>query len=182
MCTLQIHTAPVNNSLSLIFRVAALSHSEQTHDCEAQLSTTHSWFTCPSNVHIKSAGADSTRVAGEVQNLMKHSLIWDVPLVESCSYRMPGGVIVGDSGLCCCGLAFNVWHQLFERNYYPLFAEAKHSLVKSCFCVFFFTATAEEIRSQLWSCDWRWCCNSQVILVKIILFIYCKLLLYHRVL
>ena len=27
----------------------------------------------------------------------------------SCIYRMPGGVIiVGDSGLCCCGPAFNV--------------------------------------------------------------------------
>ena len=25
-----------------------------------------------------------------------------------CIYRMPGGVIVGDSGLCCCGPAFNV--------------------------------------------------------------------------
>ena len=27
-----------------------------------------------------------------------------------CIYRMPGGVIVGNSGLCCCGPAFNVWH------------------------------------------------------------------------
>ena len=25
-----------------------------------------------------------------------------------CIHRMPGGVIVGDSGLCCCGPAFNV--------------------------------------------------------------------------
>ena len=25
-----------------------------------------------------------------------------------CIYRMPGGVIVGDSGLCCYGPAFNV--------------------------------------------------------------------------
>ena len=24
-----------------------------------------------------------------------------------CMYRMPGGVIVGDSGLCCCGPACN---------------------------------------------------------------------------
>ena len=28
-----------------------------------------------------------------------------------CIYRMPGGVIVGYSGLCCCGPAFNVWRQ-----------------------------------------------------------------------
>ena len=39
-----------------------------------------------------------------------------------CIYRMPGGVMVGDSGLCCCGPAFNVWCQLFKRNYFPLFA------------------------------------------------------------
>ena len=38
-----------------------------------------------------------------------------------CIYRMPGGVIVGDSGLRCCGPAFNVWGQWFERNYFPLF-------------------------------------------------------------
>ena len=41
-----------------------------------------------------------------------------------CIYRMPGGVIVGDSGLCCCGSAFNVWRQLFERNYFPFFVDA----------------------------------------------------------
>ena len=29
-----------------------------------------------------------------------------------CIYRMPGGVIVGASGLCCCGPAFSVWRQL----------------------------------------------------------------------
>ena len=29
---------------------------------------------------------------------------WNVP----CIYRMPGGVNVGDLGLCCCGPAFNV--------------------------------------------------------------------------
>ena len=40
-----------------------------------------------------------------------------------CIYRTPGGVIVGDSGLWCCGPAFNVWRQLFERNYFPLFVD-----------------------------------------------------------
>ena len=30
-----------------------------------------------------------------------------------CTYLMPGGVIVGDSGLCCYGPAFNV---AFERH------------------------------------------------------------------
>ena len=29
-------------------------------------------------------------------------------LYVPCTYRMPGGVIVGDSGLCCYGPAFNV--------------------------------------------------------------------------
>ena len=38
-------------------------------------------------------------------------------------YRMPGGVIIGDSGLCCCGPEFNVGRQLFERNYFPLFVD-----------------------------------------------------------
>ena len=28
-----------------------------------------------------------------------------------CIHRMPGGVIVGDSGPCCCGPAFNVMCQ-----------------------------------------------------------------------
>ena len=40
-----------------------------------------------------------------------------------CIYRMPGGVIVGNSGLCCCGPALNVWRQLFERNYFTLFVD-----------------------------------------------------------
>ena len=30
----------------------------------------------------------------------------------------------GDSGHCCCGPAFNVWRQLFERNYFPLFVDS----------------------------------------------------------
>ena len=33
------------------------------------------------------------------------------------------GVIVGDSGLCCCGPAYNVWRQFFKRNYFPLFVD-----------------------------------------------------------
>ena len=41
-----------------------------------------------------------------------------------CIYGMPGGVIVDDSGLCCCGPAFNVWRQLFERDYFPLFVDS----------------------------------------------------------
>ena len=32
--------------------------------------------------------------------------------------RMLGGIIVGDSGLCCC-VPVHVWRQLFERNYFP---------------------------------------------------------------
>ena len=27
-----------------------------------------------------------------------------------CCYRMPGGVMVDDSGLCCCGPSFNVYN------------------------------------------------------------------------
>ena len=30
---------------------------------------------------------------------------------------------IGDSRLCCCGPAFNVSRQLFERNDFPLFVE-----------------------------------------------------------
>ena len=41
-----------------------------------------------------------------------------------CIYRRPGGVIIVDSGLRCCGPAFNVWRQLFERNYFPLFVDS----------------------------------------------------------
>ena len=37
-----------------------------------------------------------------------------------CIYRMPSRVIVGDSGLCCCGPAFNVWRQLFETQFPPI--------------------------------------------------------------
>ena len=34
------------------------------------------------------------------------------------------GVIVGDSGLYCCGPAFSVWRQLFECNHFPLFVDS----------------------------------------------------------
>ena len=42
------------------------------------------------------------------------------PVYVPCIYRMPGGVIVGDSGLSVVVCLFNVC-QLFKRNYFPLF-------------------------------------------------------------
>ena len=43
---------------------------------------------------------------------------WMSPWWSSCTlYRIPGGRIVSDLGLCCL---FNVWRHLFERNYFPL--------------------------------------------------------------
>ena len=40
----------------------------------------------------------------------------------ACQVELP----VGDSGLCCCGPAFNVMCDvnLFERNYFPLFVDS----------------------------------------------------------
>ena len=49
---------------------------------------------------------------------------------------MPGGVIVGVSGLCCCGLAFTVWRQLFESNYFPLFVDSTWKVVNDFVCLF----------------------------------------------
>ena len=51
---------------------------------------------------------------------------------------MPGGVIVGDSGLSCCGPAFNVRRQLFERSYFPLFVDWLHVMYMFC-CMWSFT-------------------------------------------
>ena len=42
---------------------------------------------------------------------------------QPCVYRMQGGVIVGDSGLCCCVNCSMCDSQLFERNYFPVFVE-----------------------------------------------------------
>ena len=39
-----------------------------------------------------------------------------------CIYRRPDGVIVGDSGLCCCMPVVQCVKSIFfERNYFPLF-------------------------------------------------------------
>ena len=59
-----------------------------------------------------------------------------VPVLEgvyvSCIYRMPGGVMVGDSGPVVEGL-FNVRRQLFERNY--LFVDFTHfKLASTIWC------------------------------------------------
>ena len=37
---------------------------------------------------------------------------------------MPGAVIAGDSGLYCCVCLFHMRHQLFERNYFPLYVDS----------------------------------------------------------
>ena len=41
-----------------------------------------------------------------------------------CIHRMPGGVVVGDSGLSVVACMFNVRRQLLERNYFPLFVDS----------------------------------------------------------
>ena len=43
-----------------------------------------------------------------------------------CIHRMPGGVIVGDSSLCCCGPAFNV---MCDVNIYYSSAITSHCLL-----------------------------------------------------
>ena len=54
---------------------------------------------------------------------------WSLCTLYLSHRGMQGGVIVGDSGLCCCGPAFNVSRQLFERNYFPLFVDLRRSSV-----------------------------------------------------
>ena len=75
----------------------------------------------------------------------RNILFWyeDVSLVEfmylvglfiACQVE----IIVGDSGLCCCGayVQRHVWRQLFERKYFPVFVDSMtHSVVYDAFHV-----------------------------------------------
>ena len=55
------------------------------------------------------------------KDLMSHCLLGEAYI--PCIYGMPGGIIVGDHGLCCCVPV--QWSTsiklLFERNYFPSF-------------------------------------------------------------
>ena len=70
----------------------------------------------------------------------------DVSLVV-CMYLVffacRGGVIAGNSGLCRCGPAFNMWRQLFERNYFPLFVDS-HEDTNTWLVCFFRKRTSGE--------------------------------------
>ena len=72
-----------------------------------------------------------------IWNRMRPVILWNQQTMGSncaqtivpCIYRMPDGVVVSDSGLCCCGPAFNVWHQLFEGNDFPLLADSSKCII-----------------------------------------------------
>ena len=49
-----------------------------------------------------------------------------------CIYRMPGGVIVGDSGLCCCGPAFNVWRSSAITSHFLLILCFLYIIILHC--------------------------------------------------
>ena len=70
----------------------------------------------------------------------------DVSLVV-CMYLVffacRGGVIAGNSGLGRCGPAFNMWRQLFERNYFPLFVDS-HEDTNTWLVCFFRKRTSGE--------------------------------------